>query len=405
MSTNYSLLFYLKKPKNYVSGAKPIYMRITIDGSVCEISTGKSCDPSRWISKANRSKGNTEEVKTLNSYLEMLNLKVAALHVEILKMGEIPTIELFKSKITGKTENQRTLLSVLKDHNLKMESLLGNGFRENTLKGYRTTYSHLESYITKKFSTADIELYKIDHSFILGYEYYLRSEKECSDISAAKYMKHLRKIINLSLAHEWIMSNPFKFYKTNAKPKEKCYLNRDELTRIESKKLNILRLHHVRDIFVFCCYTGLSYADVSKLTKRNIEVGVDNRLWIKINRQKTNTLSSIPILPKALEILELYRNYPPCESNGQLLPILSNQKMNSYLKEIADLCGITKELTFHIARHTFATTITLSNGVPIETVSKMLGHLDIRTTQHYAKLLDNRISKDMENLIAKLETY
>ena len=128
----------------------------------------------------------------------------------------------------------------------------------------------------------------------------------------------------------------------------------------------------------------------------------DNNLYA---RQKTNTLSSIPILPKALEILESYRNYPTCESNGLMLPILSNQKMNSYLKEIADLCGITKELTFHIARHTFATTITLSNGVPIETVSKMLGHLDIRTTQHYAKLLDNRISKDMENLIAKLETY
>ncbi|WP_373560865.1 site-specific integrase [Sphingobacterium sp. 1.A.4] len=153
---------------------------------------------------------------------------------------------------------------------------------------------------------------------------------------------------------------------------------------------------------MFCCYTGLSYADVTKLSRDNIEVGIDNKFWIKIRRQKTNTLSSIPILPKALEILESYRDYPPCQSIGLMLPILSNQKMNSYLKEIADLCGITKELTFHIARHTFATTITLSNGVPIETVSKMLGHLDIRTTQHYAKLLDNRIRKDMENLEIKL---
>ncbi|WP_410528428.1 site-specific integrase [Sphingobacterium sp. CZ-2] len=153
---------------------------------------------------------------------------------------------------------------------------------------------------------------------------------------------------------------------------------------------------------MFCCYTGLSYADVTKLSRDNIEVGIDNKFWIKIRRQKTNTLSSIPILPKALEILEFYRDYPPCQSIGLMLPMLSNQKMNSYLKEIADLCGITKELTFHIARHTFSTTITLSNGVPIETVSKMLGHLDIRTTQHYAKLLDNRIRKDMENLEIKL---
>jgi hypothetical protein len=150
MSANYSLLFYLKKPKNYVSGAKPIYMRITINGSVCEISTGKNCDPNRCNSKANRSKGNTEEVKTLNSYLETLNLKVAAIHHEILKMGETPTIELLKAKITGKVENQKRLLTVLKDHNHKMDSLLGNGFRENTLKGYKTTYSHLENYISKE---------------------------------------------------------------------------------------------------------------------------------------------------------------------------------------------------------------------------------------------------------------
>lgn len=286
-----------------------------------------------------------------------------------------------------------------------MESLLGNGFRKKTLKGYRTTYSHLENYITKEYAIGDIELRRIDHSFIVGYEYYLRTEKLCSDISAAKYIKHLRKIINLCLAHGWISGSPFKFFKTKAKPKEKCYLNKAELKRIENKNLENPRLQHVRDIFVFCCYTGLSYADVTKLSRDNIEVGIDNRFWIKIRRQKTNTLSSIPILPKRLEILESYRNYPTCESNGLMLPILSNQKMNSYLKEIADLCGITKELTFHIARHTFATTITLSNGVPIETVSKMLGHLDIRTTQHYAKLLDNRISKDMENLIAKLETY
>lgn len=238
--------------------------------------------------------------------------------------------------------------------------------------------------------------------FLVGYEYYLRSEKACSGISAAKYIKHLRKIVNLCLAHGWITTNPFKFYKTNAKPKEKSYLNREELTRIEGKNLDIPRLQHVRDIFVFCCYTGLSYSDVTKLCRDNIEVGIDNRFWIKIRRQKTNAMSSIPILPKAFEILESYRDYPPCESNGIMLPILSNQKMNSYLKEIADLCGIKKELTFHIARHTFATTITLSNGVPIETVSKMLGHLDIRTTQHYAKLLDNRISKDMENLEIKL---
>ena len=196
-------------------------------------------------------------------------------------MGEIPTVELLKSKITGKVENQKTLLLVLKDHNHKMESLLGNGFRENTLKGYKTTCSHLENYIEKEFSAADIELHRIDHSFIVGYEYYLRSEKLCSDISAAKYIKHLRKIVNLSLAHGWIATNPFRFYKSNAKPKEKTYLTREELLRIEDKKLEISRLQHVRDIFVFCCYTGLSYADVTKLCKDNI-IGLINQFIVAL---------------------------------------------------------------------------------------------------------------------------
>lgn len=170
------------------------------------------------------------------------------------------------------------------------------------------------------------------------------------------------------------------------------------MERIEQKVFTIPRLAHVREIFVFCCYTGLSYADVKKLSDDDIGRGFGGKLWIFTNREKTETASNIPLLPKALEILSRYSDYPPCVSKGKLLPVLSNQKMNSYLKEIADLCGITKKLTFHMARHTFATTVTLSNDVPIETVSKMLGHTDIKTTQHYAKLLDTRIGRDMDRL-------
>lgn len=409
MSTNYSLLFYLKKPKNYVSGQKPIYMRITVDGIPKEVSTGKDCEPAKWISKANRAKGTKEEVKTLNTYLDTVEHKVADLHLQMVKSGEDITSESIKLKYLGKDIKRKSLLAVFLEHNNQMEALLGNGFKPNTLKGYKTSMSHIELYLKTAHKCSDIDVRKMDHGFIAGYEFYLRSALGCSEVSAAKYIKHLRKIVRLCIAHKWITDDPFAFYKNSARPKEKEFLTEHELERIERKLFTVPRLTHVRDIFVFCCYTGLSYADVKKLTDNQIGKGFGGKLWIFTSREKTETASNIPLLPKALEILSRYSDYPSCVSKGTLLPVLSNQKMNSYLKEIADLCGITKKLTFHMARHTFATTVTLSNNVPIETVSKMLGHTDIKTTQHYAKLLDTRIGQDMdqleETLVSKRPKY
>lgn len=280
-----------------------------------------------------------------------------------------------------------------------MEALLNNGFKPNTLKSYKTSFSHISQYLRQEYGVQDIEVRKIDHGFVTGYEFFLRATGGCSAISAAKYMKHLRKIINICLAHRWMIDDPFTHYKNTAKASPKEFLTKDELQRIVDKNLVIPRIALVRDIFVFSCYTGLSYADVKKLTHQDIGKGVDGKLWILTWREKTNTRSNIPLLSKALSIIERYKDYPT--DYEMVLPVLSNQKMNSYLKEIADLCSISKPLTFHIARHTFAGTVTLANHVPIETVSKMLGHKDLKTTQHYAKLLDNRIASDMH----KLEDY
>ncbi|WP_313396203.1 site-specific integrase [Sphingobacterium multivorum] len=404
MSTNYSLLFYLKKPKNYVNGPRPIYMRITVDGIPKEISTGRECDPSKWNSKANRMKGTTEAVKIMNSFLDTLVSKVSTIHTAMTAAAEEITAESIKLRYQGKDIKQKQFLDVFREHNIHMEALLGNGFKPNTLKGYKTSLSHFEGYLEKEFRLADIDTRKIDHAFVTGYEFFLRSTMGCSAVSAAKYMKHLRKIIKVCIAHRWITDDPFAFYKIKVKAKEKEFLTDAELRRIEEKNFKIPRLAHVRDIFVFCCYTGLSYADVKKLKWTDIAEGVDGKLWIFTSREKTETSSNIPLLPKALEIIERYRDYPPCVSKDMVLPVLSNQKMNSYLKEIADLCEITKELTFHKSRHTFATSVTLANSVPIETVSKMLGHTDIKTTQHYAKLLDNRVAIDMERLERKIES-
>ncbi|MEO6522461.1 MAG: site-specific integrase [Mucilaginibacter sp.] len=403
MNANYSLLFYLKKPKNYVNGQpKPIYMRITVEGLPKELSAGRECLPSRWCPKANRASGNKEDVRTLNSYLDTLDRGIEKAHTDLVKEAVVITAETIKNKYLGITAKPHYLMEIFADHNQKMEALIGNGFKKNTLKGYKTSVGHLTAFLQKKLKKTDIDICSIDHGFILGYDFYLRSEMGCDGVSVAKYMKHLRKITNLCLALRWLKDNPFVFYKNKAKAKEREFLTQDELERVINKHFLIPRLAQVRDMFVFSCYTGLAYIDIKQLLKTELCNGVDGNLWIFNSREKTGTTTHIPLMNVAVDLVNRYSDHPKCISSGIVFPVLSNQKMNSYLKEIADLCGITKELTFHMARHTFATTVALTNGLPIESVSKILGHLELKTTQLYAKVTDIKVSGDMQDLQQRL---
>ncbi|MEJ5996568.1 site-specific integrase [Pedobacter sp. Du54] len=406
MSQNYSLHFYLKKPKNYQNGPKFIYMRISAGDLIAkDASIGRSIDPENWNSAANRAKGVNEISKTLNSYIEGIERNVEQIHTYLIRNQIDVTPEAMMNKYLKKGDVRHNLMEVFAEHNRKMEASIGLGFKANTLKGYKSSVNHLNDYLQKDFRAKDIDICKIDHAFITGYEFFLRTDKKISDISTAKYMKHFRKIINLCLAHRWIEFNPFVFYKNKARPKEKEFLTKHELQTIYKKKLEMPRLELVRDIFVFSCYTGLSYADVKKLQRSEIGIGDDGELWIFTSREKNDNSSNIPLLDIPKKLMDKYKNRLECKHDGLVMPILSNQKMNAYLKEIADICKIKKVLTFHIARHTFATTVTLSNNVPIETVSKMLGHKDIRTTQHYAKVLDEKIGRDMRELNNKLRKF
>lgn len=254
-----------------------------------------------------------------------------------------------------------------------------------------------------KFQKGDIDIVDIDHAFITDYEFWLRSVRKCANNAAVKYIKNFKKIVRICMANGWLDKDPFINYKSKVKVVERVFLTHTEIQTLLNKSFVSERLELVRDIFIFSCFTGLAYVDVKKLTKENLNIGIDGHKWIFTHRQKTDTPSRIPILPTAEGILEKYKDHPQCINSNILLPILSNQKMNAYLKEIADVCEINKELTFHIARHTFATTVTLSNGVPIESVSKMLGHTNIKTTQHYAKILDQKISTDMQVLKDRLK--
>jgi site-specific recombinase XerD len=401
MKSNFNLLFYIRKQKNYHGGVMPIYMRITVNGKRADMSAGRDCDPTKWNSHAGRAIGTKEEIKTLNNYLDSLQTKLRNAHQVLIDANQQVTTESLQNQFTGKTQKSRFLMLLFKEHNTKVKALIGNGFEANTLKGYNTSEKHLTGYLQKDYGKTDIEISQLNHAFIAGFEFYLKAECKISGVSAAKYIKHLKKIVNHCIANNWLKQNPFINFKSTAKAKERTYLTQQELDAITNKKFVVERLMQVRDVFVFCCYTGLSYADVKKLRRNEIGIGMDGDKWIFTSRQKTDTSSRIPILPAALEILNRYQDHPQCENQGLLLPVLSNQKMNAYLKEIADLSDVFKHLTFHLARHTFATTVTLSNNVPIETVSKMLGHTSIKTTQHYAKILDLKVSQDMALLKQK----
>jgi integrase len=248
----------------------------------------------------------------------------------------------------------------------------------------------------------DIDIKNLNYEFIADYEFWLKTERRCDHNTTVKYLSNFKKIVHIAIKNGWLPRDPFVGFKLTKREVERPFLVEEELNRMINKTFTILRMGQVRDIFVFCCYTGLAYADVKKLTRQEITTGIDGEKWIWTNRQKTDTTTRVPLLPVALEILERYKDHPQCLNESRLLPVLSNQKMNSYLKEIADASEITKKMTFHTARHTFATTVTLSNGVPIETVGKLLGHKNLKTTQHYARILDLKVSEDMCVLRNKL---
>lgn len=383
-------------------GEAPIYMRITIDGKISEISTKRTVQPSKWNSQAQSVKGSSEESKSLNFYLKTFEQKVYDTYYELIREKEIISCDVLKNKLLGRDQKNRMLIPIFQDHNDRIEKLVGKEFAKGTLTRYKTCLSHTKEFIRWKYKISDIDIQKIDYAFLNDFELFLRTERLCNNNSAVKYIRNFGKVIRICIANGWIQKDPFVNYHSKIKEVTRVFLNESEMSAISSKNFNNERLSVVRDIFLFSCFTGLAYIDTKKLTAQNIGIGLDGSKWIYTNREKTKTTSNIPLLAQAEKIIENYKNHPACINSGRLLPVLSNQKMNAYLKEIADLCGINKELTYHIARHTFATTVTLSNGVSIESVSKMLGHKNMRTTQHYAKILDSKVSEDMISLKQKL---
>lgn len=384
-----------------------IFARITVNGKRSEISLKKKIETKNWDATKGKVRGTKEEACKLNEHIERVRTLISDAYYQLVQKKQTISVETVKAEFLGNNnESSMSLLQLCNYHNTEMESKLAKG----TMKNYYTTQKYIALFLKQKYKRTDIALTDLNYKFILDFENFLMTrqpkdhQKKLHNNGTMKHLERLCKMTNMALMLEWMDKDPFARHKLHFEKVERFFLSKEELSWIEEKKITIERLEAVRDLFLFSCYTGLAYIDTMNLSKENILKGIDGEDWLMTSRQKTDTDVRIPLLPKALKLIQKYKGHPKAEHQGGLFPIISNQKMNAYLKEIADICGIQKPITFHIARHTFATTVTLSNGVPIESVSKMLGHTSIRTTQLYAKVVESKLSEDMRQLKLKMAT-
>ena len=382
-----------------------IYARITVNGKRANISLKRKVPVESWDSSKGLVRGSKPFAKSLNKYLDQIRSLIYQSYEDLLNEGNLITASAIKNKFLGEDKRNNTLSELFEYHN----SISVTSLSPHTIRHYKVTQRYLLKFLVDKYKTDDIYLTKLDYAFIKNFEFFLKSyepkdhQKKMGHNTAMKHLQRLRKMLTMAYHHEWIDKDPFIRFKSSYVKNRREFLAQYELEQLEDFSSSLERLDIVKDMFLFACYTGLSYIDVAKLNIDNIETDLDGQQWIKTKRQKTSIELRIPLLNKARRILLKYQDHPRVSGRNRLLPTISNQKTNSYLKEISDFCGIKKNLTFHVARHTFATTVTLTNGVPIETVSKLLGHTKLATTQIYARVIDQKVKQDMERLELKID--
>jgi site-specific recombinase XerD len=398
-SLTFSILFWIYG-KRAVNNKANIYIRVTLNGQRVNISLKKKINVSTWDEKLQRAKGTDKDSRILNLYLNEVQSKVYRIYEDFKREEVLFTSQMVKAKFLGEDRKRFSFQNLVDYHNEKMQHKL----HKNTMSQYKTSQRYMMEFILNEYKLNDIPLSNLEYSFIIGFEDFLRSyipksgQSKIGNNTAMKHIKRLRRMVSLAYRMKWIDRDPFVNFKMKIEKKERSFLTNFELLSIENLSSTIERIMVVKDLFIFSCYTGISCVDIIQLTEGNIIIGIDGNPWIMANRVKTGTPFKIPLLPKAAIIIDKYKDHYRTNDKSNLLPRLSNQKLNSYLKEIADLSGIKKNLTFHMARHTFATTVTLSNGVPIETVSKLLGHTKLSTTQIYARVVERKVSEDMARL-------
>ncbi|GEP93498.1 Site-specific recombinase XerD [Chitinophaga terrae (ex Kim and Jung 2007)] len=398
---SFSILLWLNRSR--CKNNKPaIYLRLTVGNKRAELSTYQYVSPELWNAEGQCVKGNSEEVKAINRRLITLKSELQKHYSLLVTSGKPATAQALKNSFLGIVEHKRTLCEAIDFHNKRFgEKVKAKTKSARTLKRFEITKDKIVTFLKNYFHVSDMPLGEIKFSFAPDFEHYLTTTEKLGSNTAMKYVKILKQMLKLAVDQGWLSANPLGGFKCSYVDPQRERLTMDEIMTLYNKEL-IPRLAEVRDIYLFCCFTGYAYTDVLYLTTDNIITGIDGEKWIVKERAKTLTPERVPLLPIALEIIERYKNSPYCQLYGRLLPVNSNQRYNAYLKEIAGICDIKKYLTTHTARHTFATTVTLENDVPIETVSQLLGHKSIRTTQIYAKITQQKVSNNMRLLRKRL---
>lgn len=400
--TTFKICFYIQKSRIAKDGQVPILLRVTVNGQRSVISVNLKVNPQNWNAVAGKSIANTRKDEEVNARLDTIRLRVMQIYREMEFDRETISAQKIVDKYLGRdNEPDIMLLDVFREHNDRCHKLAGNGMASSTVVRYETSYKHTAAFLESIYKVKDIPIVDIDHKFITDYEFWLRTERKCNHNSATKYLKNFKKIIRIALANNYISKDPFANIKFKLDVVEREFLEDHEIKAIIDKDIPIKRLAQVRDVFIFSVFTGLAFSDLKGLKQEHLVRDNNGDLWIRKARQKTNNMCNIPLLNPARKILERYKDYPECVTKGVLLPTLCNQKMNMYLKELATICGINKEICTHTGRHSFATSVALANGVSIENVAKMLGHSDTKMTRHYARVLDKSIKRDMAQVDSK----
>jgi site-specific recombinase XerD len=393
----YSVQFWLNHNRKKEDQSK-LFIRIVVDGKRAEIATTHFISKDNWDNAKGRVKLKAKHAVLINGFLDHSANEIKKHFLLHAANGQSINAQDLKDLFLGNREktDPKTLLDAFEYHRVKMESMIKVGkVAKTTLAKYNYCQGKVEAFLKHRYKIKDKPLQDLSLKFVTEFEHFLLVHERMQTNSAHKYIVNLKRIMNVAVSLEWIPKNPFDNFRCSYTNPEREILTQLELDVMLHKEIDIPRLAEVRDVFLFCCYTGFAYADVFKFEHEALTIGMDGEYWLSTIRQKTGTRESVPLLPIPLEIINRYKNHSFCKKYNKLLPVNSNQRYNAYLKEIATLCGIKKTLTSHMARHTFATTVTLSNGVPLETVSKMLGHTKLSTTQIYAKVLDTKVSQDM----------
>lgn len=405
MRSTFKVLFYLKRNAPKKNGLIPVMCRITVNGKISQFSCKLDVEEKTWNIELGRVSGRSTVAQETNRMLDKIRVGINKAYQDICDKDNYVTAEKVRNVFLGMGMNHETLLAVFRQHNEDYEKQVGKIKSLRSYWKYCIVYKHLEEFIKQRYKVSDIALKELAPAFITDFELFLRTEKNHCNNTVWSYMMPFRSIIFMAINNGWLQRDPFYAYSITKEETKRGFLSKEEINLLIKGTFKKPSYTLIRDLFIFCTFTGLSWTDMANLTKENLQTSFDGHLWIKTNRQKTGTESNIRLLDVAKHIIE---KYDGMTDDNKLLPVPCYVNCKNSIKVIAKKCGIEKNVTWHMSRHTYATTVCLSNDVPIETLSKMLGHRSIRTTQIYAKITAEKVSRDMEKLskqIAQRESF